>query len=204
MISPVTWCIDMPKFPLFASTPDVPGKEKDEISAPTNFQHVAHVGQHSVLPPPIDLKDLFMGETKPAILPRVAMRPSDGANLPGSGMVAPEQTLRTRVLGDREPLPFLGDLQARRAGAESVLVPPPPPPRIGSLAPAPARDLPTPTGRPIPPSQETKPGRGRPEANSLPVATEEARGAGRVRDMAGAIERGERPLLDTLGAARFL
>ncbi|MGV2980985.1 hypothetical protein ACERNI_12365 [Camelimonas sp. ID_303_24] len=201
----------MPQFPSLSPTTGGAGKQKitpGQIDDPTDFRHIVHVRPNMTLNGPKQLEGLFQGKIKPAMRPQVAMLPPDEVRFPGGGIVAPKPALRERVLWDRPQLPYLQDLQARQAEAENALLPPPLPQRIGSLEPAPARELPSPMFRPIPPRREDKPRPAAPavqeEPVSLPAATAEARGASRVRDAAAAIERGERPLMDTLGAARFL
>lgn len=201
----------MPQLPPLSPTPGGAGKQKitpGQIEDPTDFRHIVHVRPNMTLNGPKQLEGLFQGKIKTAMRPQVAMLPPDDVRFPAGGTVAPQPALRERVLRDRPQLPYLQDIQARQTEADNVLVPPPLPQRIGSLEPEPAREWPSSMFRPIPPRREDKPRRAGPAAQeepvSLPAATAEARGASRVRDAAAAIERGERPLIDTLGAAPFL
>jgi len=207
MISSVTRCIDMVELP-----PDSTGKKKitaGDIGAPTDFRHFLHIAPHSSLPAPNDIGDLFQVRAETTTHSPVQILPESSVRLPGGEVVPPRHTLRTRILGDREPLPFLGEFQARQAKAGSVLPPPPPPKRIGSLAAAPSRELPPAMVPPIPdratkPRAAMRPPQQKPDSMPAAARAEEFRGASRVHDKTAGIERGEQPLMDALEHTPFI
>jgi len=181
------------------------------IGEPTDFRVVA---RHADTPAPAPLIERWQ-----FLLNEIEGRRAENQQSPAipgarqSDDASPlEQAIGAHVPEAPPRLPFLEELQSRMRATGSVSSPPLPQ-RMASLS-TETRDDPPPLSATSPVRLHDLPERPRPlipdappdAVASMPIATgaNEIRSAGRVRDMAAVIDRGERPLAGALERAPFI
>lgn len=204
----------MPIFKLFSSKPgpsNSPRITAGDIRNPIDFRHTLHIGPTTNIRPN-ELRELFQDKNSVTTAHSILSSPPShpGLNLQASEETLPERAVRDRILEKRPVLPYLNDLQDKVKEIGNGSRPPPLPPRMQSLAPDStvrsfaSENFPPPplrlaVHRPLPSAPLDA-------LSSMPIATQagEARGVGRVRERAAAVNRGDRSVMTVIEDAPFI